>query len=87
MSSDQHQGAARFGLLDLPEPVIAADSDLDGGVSLAEFKGAAQQRFLALDVDHVGYLTLEVLETIRPAPAPVGNPPEQKEAPSSDQGN
>ena len=73
---DQHQGAGRYGLLDLPEPVIAADTDFDRGVSLAEFRAAAQARFMALDLDHKGYLTLEGLETIRPAPPPTPNPPE-----------
>jgi Ca2+-binding EF-hand superfamily protein len=73
---DQHQGASRYGLLDLPEPVIAADTDFDRGVSLTEFRAAAQARFMALDLDHKGYLTLEGLESIRPAPAPAPNPPE-----------
>ena len=72
---DLHQGAARYGLLDLPEPVISADTDFDRGVSLAEFRAAAQQRFLALDLDNKGYLTLEGLESIRPAPPPTPNPP------------
>jgi Ca2+-binding EF-hand superfamily protein len=75
-SPDLHQGAARYGLLDLPEPVIAADTNFDRGVSLTEFRAAAQARFMALDLDHKGYLTLEGLETIRPAPPPTPNPPE-----------
>lgn len=66
--NDQHQGAGRFGLLDLPEPVVSADADFNRGVSLNEFRSAAQQRFLALDLDHHGYLTLAGLESIRPAP-------------------
>jgi len=65
---DQHQGAGRFGLLDLPEPVVSADSDFNRGVSLSEFRQAASQRFLALDIDRKGYLTLAALELIRPAP-------------------
>lgn len=79
IDTDQHQGAGKYGLLDLPEPVVSADADFNRGVSLNEFRLAAQQRFLALDVDRKGYLTLDVLETIRPAPAPTGNPPEPKE--------
>jgi hypothetical protein len=67
-SNDQHQGAGRYGLLDLPEPVMSADSDFNRGVSLSEFRAAAAQRFLALDLDHKGYLTLPALELIRPAP-------------------
>jgi hypothetical protein len=72
--NDPHQGAGRFGLLDLPEPVVSADSNFNRGVSLTEFRQAAAQRFLALDLDHHGYLTLAGLENIRPAPpaAPKG---------------
>ena len=68
-NDDGHQGASRFGLLDLPEPVASADADFNRGVSLAEFRAAAGQRFLALDLDHRGQLTLAGLESIRPAPA------------------
>jgi hypothetical protein len=71
--NDQHQGAGRYGLLDLPEPVVSADADFNRGVSLNEFKSAAQQRFLALDLDHHGYLTLPALEAIRPAPPAAPN--------------
>jgi Ca2+-binding EF-hand superfamily protein len=76
---DPHQGAARFGLLDLPEPVTAADTNFNRGVSLEEFKQAAGQRFLALDLDHHGYLTLDGLQRIRPAP-----PAEPNRNPSTD---
>lgn len=68
-SLDGHQGAARYGLLDLPEPVVSADTDFNRGVSLNEFRAAAGQRFIALDLNHRGRLTLSELETIRPAPA------------------
>lgn len=74
---DPHQGAGRYGLLDLPEPVVSADSDFNRGVSLPEFRQAAVQRFLALDLDHHGYLTLGGLETIRPAPPPTSTPAEK----------
>ena len=70
------RGAARFGLLDLPEPVASADANFNRGVSLAEFRDAAGQRFLALDLDHHGYLTLAGLEMIRPAPPPEPNKPD-----------
>lgn len=50
------QGAARFGLLDLPQPVIAADANLNRGVSAKEFADAAAQRLMALDADHDGAL-------------------------------
>jgi Ca2+-binding EF-hand superfamily protein len=67
--NETHQGAARFGLLDLPEPVASADADFNRGVSLNEFRQAASQRFVALDLDHKGRLMLSQLENIRPAPA------------------
>jgi EF hand len=66
--NNDHQGGARFGLLDLPEPVVSADTNFNRGVSLAEFRTAAERRFLALDVDHKGLLTLSGLITLRPAP-------------------
>ena len=84
IDTDQHQGAGRFGLLDLPEPVISADTDFDRGVSLNEFRIASQQRFLALDLDHKGYLTLDVLETIRPAPPAAPKAPEQSRQPTEE---
>jgi Ca2+-binding EF-hand superfamily protein len=67
--NDQHQGAGRYGLLDLPEPVTAADKNFNRGVSREEFRQAAAQRFIALDLDHHGYLSLSSLQSIRPAPA------------------
>ena len=80
-AEDNHQGAGRFGLLDLPEPVVSADSNFNRGVSQAEFRQAAGQRFIALDVDHHGYLTLPVLETIRPAPPAAPNKPKKSDTP------
>jgi hypothetical protein len=75
--TDRHQGAGRFGLLDLPEPVVSADADFNRGVSLPEFRQAAAQRFMARDLDHHGYLTLPGLETIRPAPPAAPNKPKK----------
>jgi hypothetical protein len=65
---DGLQGAQRFSLLPLPEPVISADTNFNRGVSVEEFRQAAVLRFQALDVDHQGRLTLAVLESERPAP-------------------
>jgi hypothetical protein len=65
-------------LLDLPEPVVSADADFNRGVSSKEFRDAAGQRFLALDLDHHGYLTLADLEMIRPAPPAQPNRPEMQ---------
>lgn len=51
------EGAGRFSFLNIPEPVIAADADLNRGVSRAEFLRAAGERFLLLDKDGDGRLT------------------------------
>lgn len=54
-------GAAAYGLLAEPEPVRAADTDLDGRVSKAEFLAAADRRFKRLDKRGDGKLTLDEL--------------------------
>jgi Ca2+-binding EF-hand superfamily protein len=61
------QGAARYGLLNIPEPVAAADTDFDRGVSLSEFRMAASRRFQLLDSGRTGKLTLAQLQAIRAA--------------------
>jgi hypothetical protein len=71
-----YRGAERFALLDLPEPVAAADLDFSRGISLQEFRRAALQRFKALDMDYQGRLTLEELENMRPAPPAQPNEPD-----------
>lgn len=58
------QGAARYGLLNLPEPVAAADADFDRAISRAEFRRAAIERFQLLDRDRRGTLSLATLESI-----------------------
>ena len=60
------QGAARYALLNLPEPVAAADADLNRAVTLQEFRQAALQRFQLLDKQHTGRLTLQALEAMKP---------------------
>lgn len=54
-------GAGMFGLLNIPEPVTAADLDISGSVTLDEFRRAARQRFALLDADRDGRLTLQEL--------------------------
>ena len=54
-------GAAAYGLLAEPEPVRAADTDLDGRVTKAEFLAAADRRFNLLDKRKDGKLTLDEL--------------------------
>lgn len=73
---DNHEGAARFGLLDLPEPVVSADADFNRGVSKQEFRQAAVQRFVALDLAHHGRISLAEFELMRPPPAAGPKKPE-----------
>jgi hypothetical protein len=54
-------GAARYGLLNEPEPIRAADLDMDYRVSAEEWAKAAARRHAALDRDHDGQLSLEDL--------------------------
>ena len=56
---------ARYGLIPIPHPIMAADDDFNRGVSVAEFDHAARSRFNLLDENHVGRLTLEQLEARR----------------------
>ena len=57
----QRSGAALYGLFDDPEPVSAADADLSGTVTLAEFRKQAEQHFDVLDKTHAGFLTFDGL--------------------------
>lgn len=59
------QGGARYALLNIPEPVAAADADFNRGITRAEFRQAAAARFLLLDSGHHGRLTLPELRTLR----------------------
>lgn len=55
-------GAARFSLLNEPEPLLAADENVDGKVSHAEWLRATARRFAKLDKTHAGKLTLDTLQ-------------------------
>ena len=64
------QGGARYGLLNIPEPVAAADADFNRATTLDEFQRAAASRFQLLDSKATGYLALQDLESrlpMRPA--------------------
>ena len=63
---DGPQGAGRYALLNLPEPVAAADGDLNRAITLQEFRQAALDRFAILDKRHEGRLTLPELEAMKP---------------------
>jgi Ca2+-binding EF-hand superfamily protein len=62
------QGAARYSLLNMPEPVAAADSDFNRAITSGEFRAAAVERFQLLDKAHQGRLTLAELEAMPHAP-------------------
>ena len=62
------QGAGRYALLNIPQPVAAADADFDRAVSLAEFRNAAAYRFQLLDRKGDRQLTLAELQSLLPDP-------------------
>ena len=64
---DDETSAGRYGLLQIPEPVMSADADFNRGVSADEFSNAAVQRFGLLDVSRTGQLSLPELQSIRGA--------------------
>ena len=59
------EGAARFGLINEPEPIRAADADYDFRVSKAEWQAASARRFTLLDRNHDGKLTFDELRLLR----------------------
>ena len=64
---DGLQGAARYSLLNLPEPVSGADADFNRIVTLDEFRRAASYRFQLLDSVRSGRLTIESLRPLLPS--------------------
>jgi hypothetical protein len=50
------EGAGRYSFLNIPQPVMAADSEMNRGVSRDEFARAADRRFALLDADKDGRL-------------------------------
>ena len=59
------QGAARYAVLNLPEPVAAADVNLDRSITLNEFRQAAAERFQLLEGSGAGNLSLAQLQSLR----------------------
>lgn len=57
----RREGAARFSLLNIPQPIRGADANLDWKVTAEEWAKAAGQRFALLDTDGDGKLTLDTL--------------------------
>lgn len=64
---DGLQGAARYGLLNIPQPVASADADFNRAITLVEFRQAASRRFRLLDSRGLGQITLQELEARIPA--------------------
>ena len=64
---DGLQSAARYSLLNLPEPVSAADADFNRIVTLDEFRRAASYRFQLLDSSGLGRVTSEILRMLLPS--------------------
>lgn len=60
------EGAGRFGLLNIPEPVTGADRDIDHIVTRDEFAAAASDRFQLLDTNQDRKLELAEMEAMRP---------------------
>ena len=54
-------GAGRYAFLNIPEPVAAADADLNRAVDRDEFRKTAVRRFGQLDTARAGRLTLATL--------------------------
>ena len=64
--SEGLQGAARYGLLNIPQPVASTDADFNRLITLAEFRQAASYRFKLLDSNGQGRITLAELQTRLP---------------------
>jgi Ca2+-binding EF-hand superfamily protein len=64
--TDGLQGAARYGLLNIPQPVASADADFNRLITLTEFRQAASYRFKLLDNHGQGRITLPELEARLP---------------------
>jgi hypothetical protein len=62
------EGAARYSLINEPQPISAADEDVNGKVTLEEWDHAAKRRFTLLDKTGTGKLTRESLMAPKPKP-------------------
>ena len=63
-------GMGSQALLAIPEPVVSADADFNRGISLAEFRHTAGQRFLLIDRNHDGRISHDELTPPPPEPRP-----------------
>jgi len=67
-------GAARYSLINEPQPIAAADANLDGNVTLAEWMAITDRRFAKLDHLKTGRLTLDSLLKVQPKDQKGGPP-------------
>jgi hypothetical protein len=67
-ASNPLEGAARFSLINEPEPVANADENLDSHITLAEWRHATARRFAVIDKPKTGRLTLDELRDKVPKP-------------------
>jgi len=81
------QGAARYALLNIPEPVAAADADFNRGITLAEFRQAAVARFQLLDTAHQGRIGLAQLQAVRSSLQMAGRQKPNDDSPDPRVGN
>jgi hypothetical protein len=61
LGADGTVGAGRYSFLNIPNPVAAADSDLNRAITAQEFRAAAADRFADLDPQQTKALTLAQL--------------------------
>lgn len=55
------RGAAMFSIVNVRQPILMADTDLNGRVTRAELEAALARRFVALDGDRKGRLAFDAL--------------------------
>lgn len=79
---DGLQGAARYGLLNLPQPVVAADSDFNRKITMDEFRRAADHRFRLLDGMVGDGLSLQELVSLLPTRPKAGQRVKRRKNPA-----
>jgi len=73
-------GASQYGLIDEPQPIRAADANLDFRVKADEWINASNQRFTILDRNEDDFLTLDELPKTPAQIAGEAPPPDGKKA-------
>jgi Ca2+-binding EF-hand superfamily protein len=57
-------GAGRYSYIDIAEPIVSMDTNLDRGISRLEFERAIKSRFIVLDANGDGAITRDELPKI-----------------------